>query len=88
VREKDIIYRRGILATTITIVPFNRIQHIAVNEGMFSRLYGLASLEIYTAGGNNSDLTINGIERKKAYKIKEFLINNISTIVAAETPNK
>ena len=50
IREKDLLYRSGILSTTTTIVPFNRIQHIAVNEGMFSRMYDLASLEIYTAG--------------------------------------
>jgi len=85
VREKDIMYRRGILSTTVTIVPFNRIQHIAIGEGMFSRLYGLASLEIYTAGGNSSDLTIAGIKRKKAHQLKEFLMNNISTRVTVET---
>lgn len=78
VREKDLLYRSGILATTTTIVPFNRIQHIAVNEGVFSRMYGLAALEIYTAGGSSSDLTISGIEREKAISIKEFLMNNIN----------
>ncbi|MFA7445391.1 MAG: PH domain-containing protein [Flavobacteriaceae bacterium] len=77
-REKDLLYRSGILATTTTIVPFNRIQHIAVNEGVFSRMYGLAALEIYTAGGNSSDLTVSGIEREKAISIKEFLMNNIN----------
>jgi len=87
VREKDIMYRRGILSTMVTIVPFNRIQHIAVNEGMFSRLYGLASLEIYTAGGNSSDLTINGIKRKKAHQLKEFLMNNIKIESKSETLN-
>jgi len=85
VREKDIMYRRGILSTTITIVPFNRIQHIAVNEGMFSRMYDLASLEIYTAGGNSSNLSIVGIERKKAYQIKEFLMNNINAEPTSKT---
>src|SRR5690606_13062689 len=32
IREKDLLYRSGILATTTTIIPFNRIQHIAVHE--------------------------------------------------------
>src|SRR5690554_1525728 len=50
IREKDLMYRRGILATSKTIIPFNRIQHIAVSEGVLSRFYGLASIEIYTAG--------------------------------------
>jgi len=87
VREKDIMYRRGILSTTITIVPFNRIQHIAISEGMFSRIYSLASLEIYTAGGTSSDLTIAGIKREKAHQLKEFLMNNINTEIKTEIPN-
>lgn len=79
VREKDLLYRSGVLATNTTIIPFNRIQHIAVNEGMFSRMYDLASLEIYTAGGSSSDLRISGIEKEKAYNIKEFLMNNLTS---------
>src|SRR5690554_2202101 len=79
IREKDLLYKSGILVTTTTIVPFNRIQHIAVHEGMFSRMYGLASLEIYTAGGNSSDLSISGIEREKAYAMKELLMKNLNT---------
>lgn len=78
IREKDLLYRSGILATTTVIIPFNRIQHIAVHEGMFSRMYGLASLEIYTAGGNSSDLSISGIDKQKAYTIKEFLMKDLT----------
>ena len=77
IREKDLLYRSGIFSTTTTIVPFNRIQHIAVNEGMFSRMYDLASLEIYTAGGSTSDLRISGIDKEKAHSIREFLMNNV-----------
>jgi membrane protein YdbS with pleckstrin-like domain len=55
-REKDIIYQRGVLATHTTIVPFNRIQHVAINEPVMLRLFDLASLQIYTAGGSSSDL--------------------------------
>ena len=78
IREKDLLYRSGVLSTTTTIVSFNRIQHIAVNEGVLSRMYGLAALEIYTAGGSSSDLTISGIERDKAISIKEYLMNNVN----------
>ena len=78
IREKDLLYRSGILSTTTTIVPFNRIQHIAVNEGMFSRMYDLASLEIYTAGGSTSDLRISGIDKEKAHNIKDFLMRSLT----------
>lgn len=80
IREKDILYRSGVLATSTTIIPIGRIQHIAVTEGVLSRMYGLASVEVYTAGGSSSDLRIPGIAKDKAYSIKEFLMNNIDSV--------
>lgn len=78
VREKDLVYRSGILSTTTVIIPYNRIQHIAVNEGVFSRMYGLATVEVFTAGGSSSDLSIAGIEKEQAHRLKEFLMQNIT----------
>lgn len=77
VREKDILYKRGLLSTTTTIMPFNRIQHVAMHEGAFSRIYSLAQLQIYTAGGSTSDIKISGIEKEKAESIKELLMQKI-----------
>lgn len=77
VREKDILYKRGLLSTTTTIMPFNRIQHVAMHEGAFSRIYRLAQLQIYTAGGSTSDIKISGIEKEKAESIKELLMQKI-----------
>lgn len=97
IREKDLLYRSGVLSTTTTIVPFNRIQHIAVNEGVFSRMYSLASIEIYTAGGSTSDLNISGIDKEKAHSIREFLMNNVveeqlisfeNTLISENTENQ
>ncbi|WP_449435355.1 PH domain-containing protein [Pedobacter steynii] len=45
------LYTSGIIALSTTIVPFSRIQHIALDEGLFSRIYGLGELRIFTAGG-------------------------------------
>lgn len=77
IREKDILYRRGIFATTTTIIPFNRIQHVAMHQGIFSRMYGLAQIQIFTAGGSSSDMRISGIEKEKAESIKELLTQQI-----------
>lgn len=77
VREKDILYKRGLLSTTTTMMPFNRIQHVAMHEGAFSRIYNLAQIQIYTAGGSTSDVKISGIEKEKAESIKELLMQKI-----------
>lgn len=77
-REKDILYRRGILSTTTTIIPFNRIQHVALYEGFFSRMYQLSELQVFTAGGSSSDLHIVGLPKEEAESIKSFLLSKIN----------
>lgn len=77
-RSQDIQYKSGLIAEKTTIVPINRIQHVALNEGLFSRMYGLASLQIYTASGNEGDIQIKGIELESAQRMKTHLINQIA----------
>ena len=74
------MFRKGILSTTTTVIPFNRIQHVALHEGVFSRMYQLSELQVYTAGGSSSDLHIPGLPREEAERIKTFLLNNISVL--------
>lgn len=80
VREKDILYTSGIIALSTTIVPFSRIQHIALDEGLFSRIYGLGELRIFTAGGSSGSLHIPGIEIESAKSIKEMLMTRINDV--------
>lgn len=77
-REKDIMLRKGVLATNQTVVPINRIQHVGIHEGIVSRFFGLCELQIFTAGGSSSDISIPGIPKSTAEKIKSFLLNQIS----------
>lgn len=79
-REKDILFRKGILSTTTTVIPFNRIQHVALYEGVFSRMYQLSELQVYTAGGSSSDLHIPGLPKEEAESIKSFLLNKITVL--------
>ena len=85
IRTHDLIYRNGILSTQTTIIPFNRIQHIAVNEGFLSRYYCLAQLQIFTAGGSSSDMKISGLLKEDAEKIKETILSKISTSESEHT---
>lgn len=78
VREKDILYRSGIIAISTTIIPFSRIQHIALDEGFLSRMYNLGQLRIFTAGGSSGSLHIPGINIDLARQIKETLMKQIN----------
>lgn len=73
-RERDVTYKSGLLFYHITSVPFNRIQHSEVSQGPLGRLFDLATVNIYTAGGSSSDLSISGLEKEQAQKLREHII--------------
>lgn len=76
-REHDVLFRHGVIATKTIVIPYNRVQHVALNEGIFSRLFGLAEVAVYTAGGNSGDIAIPGIEKAEAEAIKQLLMGKI-----------
>jgi membrane protein YdbS with pleckstrin-like domain len=78
IREKDISYKSGIFYKKLTTVPFSRVQHIEIDEKPISRLFGLASLSVYTAGDSSDDLVIRGITKEIASQIKEFISTKIN----------
>lgn len=74
-REKDIIYQEGLFWRTYTVLPFNRVQHVEVQQGPIDRLFSLGKLNIYTAGGSSSDLAISGLQYETAQSMKHFILN-------------
>ena len=76
-RNHDVLFKFGIIATNIIIIPYNRVQHVATHEDFVSRIFGLVTLEIFTAGQSSSDINIPGIKREQAENIKELLVSKI-----------
>ncbi len=72
-REHDISYKSGLLFFSMTSVPFNRIQHCEVSQGPLARLFDLGSVKVYTAGGSSSDLSISGLTKENAHKLREHI---------------
>lgn len=77
-RDHDVLFKNGVISDRTTIIPYNRVQHVAVHQGFISRKLGLASVEIFTAGGSGSDLEIPGIEKEQAEKIKQLLMTKLT----------
>lgn len=75
VREKDISYKSGWLWKSMTTVPFIRVQHCDIRQGLLDRRFGLAKLTIYTAGGQSTDLMIPGLLPETAERLKTFILN-------------
>lgn len=80
IREHDIIYRHGILSVITTVVPFSRIQHVAVLEGFLSGKYGIAAIRVYTAGGSSADIKVAGLPKEIAFGIKEIILGKIKNV--------
>lgn len=87
IRNHDIIYRSGIISENTTIVPYNRVQHVAIHRGFISRKLNLATIQLYTAGENSADLKIPGILYEDAVKIKELVSSKINLQQQFSTDN-
>jgi membrane protein YdbS with pleckstrin-like domain len=78
-REKDLSYRTGWLFRSTTTIPFNRIQHCEVENSFVERLFKLSTLNVYTAGGSGSDISIPGLDPLDAKRLRDFIITTAGT---------
>jgi uncharacterized protein len=79
VRQRDLMYRSGLLFRKTTVIPYSRIQHSEVHQGVIERQFGLARLAIYTAGGSQSDLTIPGLTKERAEQMRTFVSEKVAS---------
>lgn len=79
-RQHDISYESGKIFYGMTTVPLNRIQHVSLGQGPLEKIYGLAHLKIYTAGGSLADLTLPGLQKPKAEELKEHLLYQMKNL--------
>lgn len=77
-RELDITWHSGWLWRSITSVPYNRIQHVEIGQGIIEKWVGLATLHVYTAGKSSSDLNIPGLNLVRAEQLKDFILNQVN----------
>ena len=85
IREKDITYQSGWLWKSMTTIPFNRVQHCDIKQGLIDRQFGLARLTIYTAGGQNTEVLIPGLLPDTAEKLKTFILHSTEQSIENET---
>jgi membrane protein YdbS with pleckstrin-like domain len=74
IRSKDVSYKTGLLFFYMTSVPLNRIQHVEFTQGPLGRLFDLASVKVFTAGGSSSDMSIHGLTKERAIALRDYII--------------
>ena len=71
-REDDLLVRRGVLFTRLSVVPYGRMQFIDVTAGPLERSLGLATVRLHTAAAA-TDARIPGLARQEATRLRDRL---------------
>ena len=71
-RDDDLLVRRGVLVSRLSVVPYGRMQFIDVIAGPLERSFRLATVHMHTAAAA-SDARIPGLERDEAARLRDRL---------------
>lgn len=75
-RELDLHYSSGLFFRKVVSQPITRIQHIELKRGPIERKVGLASLQVFSAGGELHTFEIPGLPVDKAQQLRQFILQH------------
>ena len=71
-REDDLLVRRGVMVSRLSVIPYGRMQFIDVVAGPVERAFGLATVRMHTAAAS-SDARIPGLPQAEADRLRDHL---------------
>ncbi len=71
-REDDLMVRRGVFISRLSVIPYGRMQFIDVVSGPVERAFGLATVRMHTAAAF-SDARIPGLSVAEAARLRDHL---------------
>lgn len=72
--EDLLLMRYGILFVEERAVPVRRMQHVDLSRGPIERLFGLATLVVFTAGNEGSAFRVPGLPVEKAQELRDRIV--------------
>jgi membrane protein YdbS with pleckstrin-like domain len=75
-RELDLHYLNGLFFRKVVSQPISRIQHIELKRGPIERKAGLATLQVFSAGGDMHTFQIPGLPIDTAQQIRQFILQH------------
>ena len=75
-RELDLHYTSGLFFRKIVSQPITRIQHIELKRGPIERKIGLATLQVFSAGGEMHTFEIPGLPVETAQQLRQFILQH------------
>lgn len=76
-RQGELLYASGLLQRRLTVLPCNRIQHVATASGPLERRFDLLRVICYTAGGLSADLVLQGLCSADAERVRQHLLGQL-----------
>jgi membrane protein YdbS with pleckstrin-like domain len=71
-REDDLLVRRGVLFSRLSVIPYGRMQFVDVRAAPVERAFGLATVRMHTAAAA-SDARIPGLRAEEAARLRDRL---------------
>ena len=75
-REHDLNFQSGLIFRRLVSQPLLRIQHIEIKRGPIERKAGLATLQVFSAGGVSHTFYIPGLEHERAVELRQFILDH------------
>ena len=75
-RELDLHYSSGVFFRKTVSQPVTRIQHMELKRGPIERKVGLATLQVFSAGGAMHTFEIPGLPLDTAQRLREFVLQH------------
>ena len=71
-RDEELEIRRGVVWTSVTLIPYARLQFVDTQQGPLDRAFGLATLVVHTAAPGTSG-SLPGLAVETANGLRERL---------------
>lgn len=72
--DKVLETRSGKMFQVLRLLPLNRLQHVDLQRGPVERMFGLARLQLHTAGTHEATITIPGLAAEVAIQLRDQLV--------------
>ncbi|MDU0354869.1 PH domain-containing protein [Paraglaciecola aquimarina] len=79
-RELDVHFSSGLFFKKMVSQPISRIQHIELKRGPIERKAGLASLQVFSAGGAMHTFEIPGLPFANAQQLRQIILKHKSVL--------
>lgn len=73
-REHDLLLQEGVIFRSLTAQSLARVQHVKLHQGPLQRLFGLATLVLYTAGKHGADFKLRHLTYARAEQLRQYIL--------------